>query len=215
VERHPGAALHKDTIAFDSAARPVTVHLAKGAAKGRETGKDALEGIEHVSGGAGNDRITGDGGGNALVGGDGNDRLAGGDGSDTLTGGPGKDVLAGGAGADIFRYESLADSPAGPRTRDTVRDFDPREDAVDLPGDFTYIGADPFTGVAARRGSTGACSRSTPTAAPSPPPTSKSSSPVSSSPISNWTPMTMARPTGLPDAAGFGREVPDRISTAI
>ena len=103
-----------------------------------------------MTGGGGNDKISGDGEDNDLAGGDGNDTLTGGDGDgdgdDRLTGGPGKDLLIGGDGEDTFAYDSLTDSPAGKKTRDTIKGFDPVEDVIDLPVDVDYIGNNPFTG---------------------------------------------------------------------
>ena len=101
-------------------------------------------GDDAVSGGTGRDRISGDIGNDTLIGGDDNDVLKGGDGNDTLmgergkdkllggegddilVGGAQKDILIGGKGKDTFVYESIKDK------RDIIRDFDPREDVIDL-----------------------------------------------------------------------------------
>lgn len=101
-----------------------------------------------LRGGAGNDRLEGGGGNDTLIGGSGNDRLIGGPGADRLSGGPGRDV---------FVYRALSDSLPGPSRRDTITDFVPGEDRIDLsaldanttlPNDqaFVFIGSAAFTG---------------------------------------------------------------------
>ena len=62
--------------------------------------------------------------------------LEGDTGNDTITGNRGSDVLLGGAGADVFVYNSVADSGADPNARnepgDSIVDFNPTEDAIQL-----------------------------------------------------------------------------------
>ncbi len=72
-------------------------------ASGSEIDLDQLFGIEHVTGGSGNDTITGNTSANTISGGAGNDTLAGWDG-DTSSSGPGADVILGGAGDDTITY---------------------------------------------------------------------------------------------------------------
>lgn len=73
------------------------------------------------SGGA----LTGGTGNDLLTEGEGDDRLDGGAGNDTLVGGTGQDQLTGGSGADLFVV--LADGQT-----DTIRDFQPGTDRIDL-----------------------------------------------------------------------------------
>jgi Ca2+-binding RTX toxin-like protein len=109
-----------------------------------------------LEGGAGRDRLHG---------GRGDDRIDGGDGDDRIEGGFGSDTLRGGAGRDVFDYDVyppfvLNSYPAQVPTfeRDTILDFEPGRDRIDLSdvlpnqssaptaGDdrFTFIGTDPF-----------------------------------------------------------------------
>lgn len=95
---------------------------------------DAGEGNDRVDGGAGNDRIdTGDGndrvdggaGDDIIDTGDGNDHIDGGAGADIINAGAGNDHIEGGAGPDIFEAEVGFE-------RDTILDFNPEEDVLDL-----------------------------------------------------------------------------------
>jgi len=70
----------------------------------------------------------------AVNGGAGRDTLGGGAGDDVITGGAGADLLTGGAGGDILRYTSARD--AG----DTVVDFTPHADRIDLGGLLASLG---------------------------------------------------------------------------
>jgi len=65
----------------------------------------------------------------------GNDRLTGSAGADLLRDGAGADTLTGGAGADIFVF-------AGDGQTETVTDFDPSEDRLDLSGWAFFRGPD-------------------------------------------------------------------------
>ena len=88
-----------------------------------------------IRGGAGNDILYGGPGGgdgtgadsnhDTLAGGPGDDRIYGGRGMDTLAGGPGDDSLFGGPGADTLVF-------ASDNGQDTIIDFDPDEDRIDL-----------------------------------------------------------------------------------
>ncbi|HMT15251.1 MAG TPA: type I secretion C-terminal target domain-containing protein, partial [Aestuariivirga sp.] len=82
-------------------------------------------GSNTLDGGAGNDTLYG------LAG---DDSLNGGDGNDHVRGMAGADLLAGGAGNDTFAWGGLGD--AG----DTVTDFTPGSDKLDLTGLFDAIG---------------------------------------------------------------------------
>ncbi|MCY7306122.1 MAG: type I secretion C-terminal target domain-containing protein [Rhodoferax sp.] len=75
-----------------------------------------------------------------LTGTAGRDVLLGTAGDDVITGGEGADTLSGGAGRDVFVYQSMRD--AG----DTITDFSPGQDRVDLHGllvSIGYTGSDP------------------------------------------------------------------------
>ena len=76
---------------------------------------------------AGHDTLTGDTRDDLIQGSAGNDSLSGGAGDDILLDGTGVDVLRGGAGADVFVM-------ARDGHVDTIRDFDPDEDRIDLSG---------------------------------------------------------------------------------
>jgi Ca2+-binding RTX toxin-like protein len=87
--------------------------------------------------GAGNINATGNSLNNVIIGNDGNN---------ILTGGAGVDTLTGGAGADIFVF---ADGDTGSTTghRDTITDFVPGTDKIDLTGidaNTTVAGHDAF-----------------------------------------------------------------------
>jgi Ca2+-binding RTX toxin-like protein len=114
-------------------------------------------GRDTILGGLGLDRLYGGAGHDILVGGPGGDRLHGGAGNDLLIGSSGRDWLSGGAGADLFRYRSAGEAGLGAQ-RDTIADFTPGQDHVDLraidaradlPGDqaFVFRGGLPLGGV--------------------------------------------------------------------
>ncbi|WP_394155582.1 calcium-binding protein [Loktanella salsilacus] len=69
--------------------------------------------------------LQGSNGSDIITGLNGNDRLNGGSGDDIIRDGSGVDIVAGGAGADIFVM-------AADGTADTIWDFNPDEDRVDL-----------------------------------------------------------------------------------
>lgn len=69
--------------------------------------------------------LTGGNGDDLLTGGAGDDRLTGGAGRDVIIDGAGNDMLTGGSGADRFVME-FDNQP------DTINDFDPSEDVIDL-----------------------------------------------------------------------------------
>jgi uncharacterized protein len=69
-----------------------------------------------------------------ITGGAGSDRLVGTPGDDQLIGGGGADKLTGGAGEDVFTYTKMADA------KDTILDFAPGTDRIDLRALLTAIG---------------------------------------------------------------------------
>ena len=68
----------------------------------------------------------------AFLGSDGNDFFFGGAGNDRFSGGKGADSLSGGGGADLFIYAAASESSGA--SYDTLADFDPAADKIDLPG---------------------------------------------------------------------------------
>ncbi len=95
------------------------------------SGRDTIDGF------AGNDTIFGLGG---------DDVIGGGLGDDLLVGGLGRDQLSGGAGYDQFRFDGLADSPAG--AADRIVDFQSGFDRIDLGAlDLTYSERSKFSGL--------------------------------------------------------------------
>ncbi|MEZ5877819.1 MAG: LamG-like jellyroll fold domain-containing protein, partial [Tepidamorphaceae bacterium] len=78
----------------------------------------------------GHDSLSGGDGNDILFGLSGSDLMDGGDGDDILFGGPGADVMTGGAGKDTFVWQDGDLQP----TPDTITDFNPTEDLLDLAG---------------------------------------------------------------------------------
>lgn len=166
--------LNLDALPF---AKDDTVSVRLGFALDGGAGAEDLagyEGRDRISGGDGADRlrgnkgadlISGDGGADRILGGSGHDTLRGGDGADLIKGGPGFDRLLGGAGADTliggggedeFIFHKVSDSLAEAAGRDTIIDFVPREDRINLghidaseqkrgDQDFRFIGAASFS----------------------------------------------------------------------
>jgi serralysin len=73
-----------------------------------------------------------------------------------LDGGAGRDRMAGGTGADVFVFTAVTESGNGTTKRDTITDFDGREDLLDLSAidaaaatagnqSFTFIGTAAFS----------------------------------------------------------------------
>ena len=62
----------------------------------------------------------------------GNDVLIGGTGNDTLNGGAGADLMTGGGGNDTFVFKAISDSRPGVGNFDTITDFTPGSDHIDL-----------------------------------------------------------------------------------
>jgi len=75
----------------------------------------------------------------AIDGSAGRDRITGTPGDDRIRGGPGADTLTGGGGADTYVYTSLRDGI------DTITDFTPGSDRIDLSALFAAHGLDPAT----------------------------------------------------------------------
>lgn len=91
-------------------------------------GNDKLsagKGYDVLSGDDGNDTLSGGEDDDSAFGGKGNDVLNGDDGNDYLVGGEGNDTLTGGKGGDHF-------SLSGDSGHDTITDFNPEEDTIDL-----------------------------------------------------------------------------------
>jgi Ca2+-binding RTX toxin-like protein len=100
-------------------------------------------GNDTVIPGQGNDTVQGGPGDDLIHGYGGSDRMDGGPGDDLLKGGPDADILTGGPGADTFQFGFLApsvylgytpDSGVGWGIRDTITDFRPGVDRIDLKG---------------------------------------------------------------------------------
>ncbi len=134
-------------------------------------GNDFIDGggsTDIISGGGGDDFVLGGGGGDALQGDSGDDRLLGQEGNDIINGGVGEDIIAGGSGQDnlrgdgnndVFVFTAVDESGAAFSQRDTIQDFSPGNDRIDLHDidaninlandqAFTFIGSAPFTGLA-------------------------------------------------------------------
>lgn len=109
-------------------------------------GNDFLSGgngADTIDGGTGADILDGGDGADVLDGGAGNDTLFGGSGADSLFGGGGADFLVGGAGNDTISTGAGKDTiifTAGSGS-DTVTDFQPGKDVIDL-GSLQYTIAD-------------------------------------------------------------------------
>ena len=113
-----------DTVSYLRDSGGVTVNVTTGGTAGFADGDtyQSIErflltrgsGIDHFTGGAGNEIVYGYSGYNFLDGGAGNDYLYGGNDGNTLTGGAGADTVTGGDGTDIFNIAS-GDLVAGDR----------------------------------------------------------------------------------------------------
>jgi peptidase M10/serralysin-like protein len=73
-----------------------------------------------------------------FVGGDSDDIFFGGAGDDRIEGLGGADLLSGGAGSDVFVYRTPSDSTGA--DYDTIADFDPAADRIDLAGAVAGFG---------------------------------------------------------------------------
>ena len=109
-------------------------------------GGDVLEGNwgdDTISGGGGNDYLYGRQGDDTLKGGAGNDVIGGGQGDDTIVGGAGDDKLWGDADLLDTRYTDGTETGetdndtfvfAEGHGNDTIHDFEPESDTIDLSG---------------------------------------------------------------------------------
>ena len=143
IDGGPGNDVINGGTGVDLAAYPgpagVNVDLAAGNAnRGGET--DTLISIEGAIGSAKADRFLGSPSAN------------------WFQGGLGRDIAAGGAGRDTYDFDTVQQSPPGPSFRDTIVDFAPGQDVIDLsgidadatrPGDqaFQFIGRAALTAV--------------------------------------------------------------------
>ena len=102
---------------------------------------DGGGGGDIISGGGGDDFVLGGEDGDAVQGDSGDDRLLGQEGNDIINGGIGEDILAGGLGRDnlrgdanndVFVFTSVDESGAAFSQRDTIQDFSPGSDRIDL-----------------------------------------------------------------------------------
>jgi len=105
-----------------------------------DAGNDTLSGgvgADTVAGGAGDDTLGGGLGDDVLDGGTGDDTLSGSRGDDTLTGGAGDDTLKGGGGDDTLAGGEGRDTFIqifSEEGADTISDFNPAQDTIDLSG---------------------------------------------------------------------------------
>jgi hypothetical protein len=153
ADKLDGGAGDYDTLSYASHKAPVTIDLDTFIA-GSKHEKDAIEGFENATGGAGDDTIKGTAdGANILKGGGGKDTITGRGGStadiafDELYGGPGRDTLIGGAGHEWFGggpgHDRFNCAGGGDRVLEPTRDeLLPREcEAVN----YRYAEEDSFT----------------------------------------------------------------------
>jgi Ca2+-binding RTX toxin-like protein len=141
-----------DTASYASSAGAVHVNLGTGTGVGGDAQGDGLQGIENVTGSAGNDTLTGNEIANALNGGLGADTIAGAGGNDLIIGGAGADALDGGTGVDTLSYagstaggvtvnlaQQLGSATGGDAQGDTISNF---ENLVGGNGSDTLTGDD-------------------------------------------------------------------------
>ncbi|MGL5012086.1 MAG: calcium-binding protein [Paracoccaceae bacterium] len=124
---------------LDAVSRAVWLadHTTRGGAGADKVTGDALDnrlvggaGNDHLQGQDGLDWLVGDAGSDVLWGGYGADDIFGGAGRDRLNGGVGNDKMEGGAESDTFILRSTGGN-------DTVTDFDPITDRIDVIGEVS------------------------------------------------------------------------------
>ncbi len=94
-----------DVADYSHSPAGVSLNLATGAVSGGDADGDTLNSVEHLAGSPFGDVLIGDDASNALYAGNGVDHLSGGAGNDTLNAnGSGADHLDGGSGTDTVRY---------------------------------------------------------------------------------------------------------------
>ncbi|MGB9366340.1 MAG: calcium-binding protein [Xanthobacteraceae bacterium] len=120
-----------DTASYTTSTLAVIASLVNAAGNTGDAAGDTYNGIENLTGGAGDDTLTGDANANAIDGGNGND---------ILIGGAGADILTGGAGTDTASYATAA---AGVTANLTT----PASNTGDAAGD-TYTTIENLTGSA-------------------------------------------------------------------
>ncbi|WP_430765275.1 Ig-like domain-containing protein [Rhodothalassium salexigens] len=100
---------------------------------GNDIIRNSGNGSDQIWGGAGNDKITSSGNGDdQFWGGDGDDVITRkGAGDDQFWGGAGDDTMTGGAGDDTFHIDDYTGTAPG---HDTVADFRPGTDTIDIAG---------------------------------------------------------------------------------
>lgn len=112
----------------------ITGGMGRDTVKG-QNGRDDMwggEGRDKMMGGEGADKIWGNKGADKIWGDEGADKIWAGNGNDKIIGGAGQDIMWGGAGMDSFVFTQIDDSANGARHRDTIRDFGPNRDVIDL-----------------------------------------------------------------------------------
>jgi Ca2+-binding RTX toxin-like protein len=123
-----------DRAQYMTSKQGLTINLGNSAANTGIAAGDTYVSIEDIAGSPFSDLIIGDGGANQLLGNGGNDvlrgaggddHLLGGAGADRIDGGTGNDLLSGGLGADVFVFKTGYGV-------DTVQDFDPSLDLIEL-----------------------------------------------------------------------------------
>ena len=124
-----GAGADADSVGYEGRTAPVRIDLRDDDPDGEAGERDVLRGIEHATGGSGDDDIDGNDRTNFLTGGPGDDHLDGhgdedylyGDaGRDRLHGHRGHDRLHGGPGADSLRGDAHSDTMVEPSRADRV-----------------------------------------------------------------------------------------------
>ncbi|MGV6847913.1 MAG: M10 family metallopeptidase C-terminal domain-containing protein [Marinibacterium sp.] len=129
-----------DRAVYKKVTDPLTIDLAHPGANTGQARGDSFSGIENVTGGSAGDVISGDDGANRIWGKDGHDTLSGRAGNDDLYGGKGRDRLEGGAGNDRLEGGGGADTFVFERGHDTLVDFDPGKDRIELVADALWDG---------------------------------------------------------------------------